>query len=205
MNKKFKFASAVLSASLLITPISGLVNNYDNTAKANYNYNNKSKIKKIETYSDMEIFDAFEKAYKNGELPHVTKEQYEKLKAKSYSRGYWGENKTIYFWDGAKDEYISGFAIDVLLTAGSGGVATVASKAPKLLALLNSMKKGYKYAATALISRIVSSNINTSDGIIAYYRPNGKYFVQTLPAGSNYSGKGGYWKTDYKLSHIRKQ
>lgn len=37
MNKKFKFASAVLSAGLLITPISGLVSNYDNVAKASYN------------------------------------------------------------------------------------------------------------------------------------------------------------------------
>lgn len=35
MDKKFKFASAIISAGLLITPISGLVNSYDNVAKAN--------------------------------------------------------------------------------------------------------------------------------------------------------------------------
>ncbi|MBU0279387.1 hypothetical protein [Gemella sp. zg-1178] len=34
MNKKFKFTSAILASSLLITPISALVSNYDNVAKA---------------------------------------------------------------------------------------------------------------------------------------------------------------------------
>lgn len=44
MNKKFKFASAVLSAGLLITPVSGLINNYDSVAKANnINLNELSK------------------------------------------------------------------------------------------------------------------------------------------------------------------
>ena len=60
MNKKFKFTSAILSAGLLITPISGLVSNYDNVAKAHnknqdelktlYNkleYKNKIKFKKL--------------------------------------------------------------------------------------------------------------------------------------------------------------
>ncbi|MBU0278771.1 MULTISPECIES: hypothetical protein [unclassified Gemella] len=39
MNKKIKIASAVISASLLVSPISVLINHYDNVAKAN-NYSN---------------------------------------------------------------------------------------------------------------------------------------------------------------------
>ncbi|WP_314085068.1 hypothetical protein [uncultured Gemella sp.] len=35
MNNKFKLSSAILSASLLITPVSGLTNNFNNVAKAN--------------------------------------------------------------------------------------------------------------------------------------------------------------------------
>lgn len=42
MNKKLKFISAFLAISLLITPISGLINNYDNVANAN-NYSNIKK------------------------------------------------------------------------------------------------------------------------------------------------------------------
>jgi hypothetical protein len=44
MSKKFKFASAVLSAGLLITPVSGLINNYDSVAKAEYNSNQKNQV-----------------------------------------------------------------------------------------------------------------------------------------------------------------
>lgn len=35
MNNKFKLPSAILSASLLVTPVSGLTNNFNNVAKAN--------------------------------------------------------------------------------------------------------------------------------------------------------------------------
>lgn len=34
MNKKLKLTTAILSAGLLVTPVSGLVNHYDNVAKA---------------------------------------------------------------------------------------------------------------------------------------------------------------------------
>lgn len=57
MNKKFKFTSAVLSAGLLITPVSGLVNQYDNVAKANnintninQNQEKNINIKKLDKY-----------------------------------------------------------------------------------------------------------------------------------------------------------
>ena len=35
MNNKFKLPSAILSASLLVTPVSGLTNNFNSVAKAN--------------------------------------------------------------------------------------------------------------------------------------------------------------------------
>lgn len=55
MDKKFKFASAIISAGLLITPISGLVNSYDNVAKAEQINIKESNIKKHINYIDSNI------------------------------------------------------------------------------------------------------------------------------------------------------
>lgn len=68
MNKKIKFASAILAAGLILTPISGVVNQYNNVAKAEDNqtpqeildYMNSEEYKKIE---QLEL----EKAKKMGE------------------------------------------------------------------------------------------------------------------------------------------
>lgn len=56
MNKKFKFTSAVLSAGLFITPVSGLVNHYDNVAKANEINKNIINISKIKLNKKDKIF-----------------------------------------------------------------------------------------------------------------------------------------------------
>ncbi|MBU0279383.1 hypothetical protein, partial [Gemella sp. zg-1178] len=55
MNKKVKIASAILASSLLITPISALVSNYDNVAKASET-NNKINIQKHIEYIDSQIY-----------------------------------------------------------------------------------------------------------------------------------------------------
>lgn len=201
MNKKFKLASIFLASSLIISPIVFTLEN--NNAQANYNTTNK-KIKSIETISDYEIFQVFEEAYNKGEL-NITKEQYQELKTKSFTRGYWGANKTVTFWDGARDEYISGFVIDIFLTVGSAGVGTLISRVPRLANIANSVTGGWKGFGYTLMGRILSSNLNLSNGIVAYYRPNGKHFVKYAPSGSNYSGNSGYWATTYQLSHIRSQ
>lgn len=61
MNTKFKITTAILSAGLLITPISSVVQNNNNTAKANYN--NKLTIegkklnnKELQNYKNSESY-----------------------------------------------------------------------------------------------------------------------------------------------------
>ncbi|MBU0279357.1 hypothetical protein [Gemella sp. zg-1178] len=56
MNKKLKFTSAILASSLLITPISALVSNYDNVAKAEGKENNQINIQKHIDYIDSQIY-----------------------------------------------------------------------------------------------------------------------------------------------------
>ncbi|MBU0278140.1 hypothetical protein, partial [Gemella sp. zg-1178] len=56
INKKVKIASAILASSLLITPISALVSNYDNVAKAEGKENNQINIQKHIEYIDSKIY-----------------------------------------------------------------------------------------------------------------------------------------------------
>ncbi|MBF0716223.1 hypothetical protein [Gemelliphila palaticanis] len=79
MNKKFKFASAVLSAGLLITPVSGLINNYDNVAKAEEINNNKisektkNKIKAdLKEYVSIQDIEKLIKKLENNETTEVS-------------------------------------------------------------------------------------------------------------------------------------
>ena len=52
MNTKFKITTAILSASLIITPLSGLVQNNNNIAKAEYK---KSNINELYSKRDLAI------------------------------------------------------------------------------------------------------------------------------------------------------
>ena len=199
MKKRQVFAG-ILTATVLMTPF-GEVINQNNIIQAG---KNRTPIKSVVTYSDRELFKAFEESYKKGEL-NITEAQYNEIRMKSYSRGYWGANKTVYFWDGAKDEYMSGFVVDVILTVGTIGIGKVIAKVPRLARIADSFKGGRYMFGSSLVGRMLSSNLDLSNGIIAYYRPAGRQFVKTPPAGSNYSGNSGYWTTSYTLSHIRGQ
>ena len=199
MKKRQVFAG-ILTATLLITPFGEIINQNNIVEAAK----NRTPIKSVVTYSNQELFKAFDEAYKKGEL-NITEAQYNEIRMKSYSRGYGGVNKTVYFWDGAKDEYMSGLVVDIFLTVGTVGIGTVIKYVPRLARIADSFSGGRYQFANVLLGKIISSNIDLSNGIIAYYRPAGQRFVQTPPAVSNYSGYGGYWTTAYTLSHIRGQ
>lgn len=61
MNKKFKLASAFLAASLIVTPVSSLINNFDNVAKANSYNKTIEETQDIFSESDLAYIDLLDK------------------------------------------------------------------------------------------------------------------------------------------------
>lgn len=204
MNKKFKFTSAILSAGLLITPISGLVSNYNNVAKAEYKEINKSGIKSIVTFSDYEVYLAIKEAKENNEI-YIDENKFKLLESKIKERGYWGENKIVEFWDGATDTYISGFYCETAITAGSFGIGTVISKIPKLASMANKFANGILGFSSSVIGNITQNYLNYDNGIIIYSVPSQSFIPIPPASGGNYNGQNGYWSTSLKIHHIRTQ
>lgn len=89
MMKKLKITSSILATSLIITPISSILNQNDNIAEAKYTNKktNKKIIQEIK-FSDYEAFQAAKKAYENGELK-ISKEKLNELESQLMLRGYW--------------------------------------------------------------------------------------------------------------------
>ncbi|MBU0279001.1 MULTISPECIES: hypothetical protein [unclassified Gemella] len=83
MSRKLKFASSVLASSLIITPISALVSNYDNVAKANElkTLNNYEPTEKEinEFAKELEFFFTKVVCYQNGKY-FINKEEAKKIK-----------------------------------------------------------------------------------------------------------------------------
>ena len=189
MNKKFKFTSAILTISLLITPISGLIN-FNNVAKANYKINNK-KIKKEITFSDYDFFKEFKKAYENKEI-NITEEQFKKIEANIQSRGYWGENKIVQFHDEAIDLYLSGVVMDIIKSGGVEVFSELAKRIPYIGEYIDS------WLAKTAINSILSKYVDTSNGVIIYFVT---YWGPIYFQGA-YTGRYGYIKY---YSHWRSQ
>ena len=67
MNKNLKVVSAVLSAGLLIAPVTSILQNNQNVAKAADLKRNKA-IKKVVTVKNSDVLNILKGKYQNGEL-----------------------------------------------------------------------------------------------------------------------------------------
>ena len=118
MNNKFKLTSAILTASLLVTPISGIIHQNNNVAKAEYNKINEKNSFEIEidlTKIDVEYELSKAKILLNSNL--ISQEEYNtilmilkpELFFNPYSRSYYPEQKIGYInnW-GVKHMYEKG-------------------------------------------------------------------------------------------------
>lgn len=187
MMKKLKITSSILATSLIITPISSILNQNDNIAEAKYTNKktNKKIIQEIK-FSDYEVFQAAKKAYENGELK-ISKEKLNEFESQLRLRGYWGENKIVQFWDGAIDVYISGA---VLTFASSLGVGTILKYIPKI--------SKYSGVLGALGGTLLGGLKAINNGVIIYFK---KQVVRGYYKGSP---TGGY-VTKYIYQHWRHQ
>lgn len=120
-SKKLKYTSAFLATSLLITPISGLITNYDNVAKAEIK--NNKKIKKVEYIKNSEVLNILEQKYQNNE---ISKEDYQIIKSELQLRwGPQGTTKVVIFWDGAFDLYLNSYLSYAIAASSITGAAAL--------------------------------------------------------------------------------
>lgn len=182
MKKHYKITSAVLTASLLITPITNVFLQNNNIVKANEVTNS---ISKVETFSDYDFFKEVEKLYNSGE---ISKEKFDKVKYLFYQKGWWGENKIVTFHDGAIDVYISGSVMSAIKELGSRGANALISAVPGIGPIISSSN----------IVGIALSMWNTDNGVILYFKKI------TEPGYFQGSPTGGY-VTKYIYQHYRSQ
>lgn len=187
MMKKLKITSSILATSLIITPISSILNQNNNIAEAKYTNKktNKKIIQEIK-FSDYEAFQAAKKAYENGELK-ISKEKLNELESQLMLRGYWGQNKIVQFSDGAIDVYISGFVLSVAGSYGVGKVLSYIPKISKFVGVLGALGGGLLGGLKAL-----------NNGVIIYFKK------RVVPGYYHGSPTGGY-VTKYIYHHWRHQ
>lgn len=172
MNKKVKFTSAVLSASLLITPISGLINNYDNIAKAEYiNIQNDKKVKEIIYIKDSEVLKILEEKYKNNE---ISKKDYQIIKSNLQLRwGPEGTTKVVIFWDGAFDLYLNSYlsyAVAAATITGASALITGLLAAAGITGGASAIPAG---GIATFIAFVAGAEL--SRGVIVYFKKISPY------------------------------
>lgn len=143
MNKKFKFASALLATSLALTPITNIIEN-------NLNVNNNiakaedKSIKEITYLSYEEVVTIIDEMYNN---KIIDLERKQELNSMLLYRGTYGWPYKVTFWDGAVDVHIPGWmvvsggviaATTIGALAGSVGLGAVASAGTSIASILNS-------------------------------------------------------------------
>ena len=183
MYKKIKVFSCLL---IILNPI--FISIVKDVSKVNVvkAEENNRKIKQVIKFSDNSVVKALKEAYNAGEI-NISEKEIESLQSEIDSRGYWGENKIVQFWDGAIDVYISGFVLTILSTYGA---AKIIKYIPALL--------GYSDVASALSGGLLGGMTAMSNGIVIYFT---RHWVPTVYQGLH---TGGYHYA-YKYSHWRSQ
>ncbi|MBU0278148.1 hypothetical protein [Gemella sp. zg-1178] len=195
MNKKVKIASAILASSLLITPISALVSNYDNVARAENSKQKKKEVVSRKFLSSEEHKKIVAKLYEDKLIDDNKKKEIESiLQDRSFGGWVWVEN----FSDGAKDVHIPGW----LIASGSvGGViavnealATVAASSSLVAKIMGtSSYRGLTWLANLAVGSFTWDAMK--NGIVLYY---------TNPQEKLICAFGNcYYDTVYTFSHMR--
>ncbi len=172
MNKKIKFASTVLATSLLLTPISGLVSQYYNVAKATeYTINSNKQIKQVDILSPEDTKFLIEKLYQKN---LIKPEKYKELKSMTEDRAFWGSVYVVTFWDNAKDVHIPGWLFSSLAVFSAIAVATViaevAATTPAVAAIMGTpTAKGLQWIGNIIVGGFVFDSLK--NGIVLYYKP----------------------------------
>lgn len=167
MNKKFKIASAILSAGLLTIPTTGLINQYNNIAKAE----EKTSITEV-TFTDSQFIEATKLAYQK---KLISKEVHDFIIAESQNRFSFlgkGINK-IKFYDNMQsyDILLSSGVCNTLMGLGAGGAGTAAGLIVALIpgvGLIGSSAVGI--VVGAIIGTLIAENVDCSKGIVAYFK-----------------------------------
>lgn len=177
MNKNFKVVSAVLSAGLLIAPVTSILQNNQNVAKAADLKRNKA-IKKVVTVKNSDVLNILKGKYQNGEL---SEKDYNIIKSEFDNRwGPSGETKFVFFWDGAFDLYLNSYYSYALASATVGGATVLLGS---LLAAAGISGGTSLFAATsvgAFIGMVAGTEL--SSGVIIYVKRDflGRYYPSQI-------------------------
>lgn len=168
MNKKLKLTTAILSAGLLVSPVSGVVYQNVNVAKAEYINTNINTI----TFTDQEFIEATKLAYKKN---LISKEVHDIIIAESQNKfSFLGKGvNTIKFYDNGKsyDILLSSGICSTLVGLGAGGAGAAAGAIIALIPGVGAFGAGaVGIIVGAIVGTIISENFDYSKGIVAYYK-----------------------------------
>lgn len=177
MNKNFKIVNAVLSAGLLIAPVSSILQNNQNVAKATDLKRNKA-IKKVVTVKNSDVLNILKGKYQNGEL---SEKDYNIIKSEFDNRwGASGETKIVIFWDGAFDLYLNSYYSYAIAGASIGGATVLLTS---LLAAAG-ITSGASLFAVGSVSAFIGlvAGAELSNGVIIYVKRDflGRYYPSQI-------------------------
>lgn len=177
MNKNLKVVSAVLSAGLLIAPVTSILQNNQNVAKAADLKRNKA-IKKVVTVKNSDVLNILKGKYQNGEL---SEKDYNIIKSEFDNRwGAAGQTKIVFFWDGAFDLYLNSYYSYAIADASIGGATVLLTS---LLAAAGVTDGASLFAVSsvgAFIGMVAGTEL--SNGVIVYFKraPLGQYYPSQI-------------------------
>lgn len=176
MNKNLKVVSAVLSAGLLIAPVTSILQNNQNVAKAADLKRNKA-IKKVVTVKNSDVLNILKGKYQNGEL---SEKDYNIIKSEFDNRwGAAGQTKIVFFWDGAFDLYLNSYYSYAIAGASIGGATVLLTS---LLAA--GVTDGASLFAVSSVGAFIGMVAGTelSNGVIVYFKraPLGQYYPSQI-------------------------
>lgn len=193
--KKLKITSSILATSLIITPISSILNQNDNIAKATNNTinakaNANKKIKKIDTLSTEETKKLIDKLYQE---KLIKPEKYKELQAMFQSRSFWGKVYVVTFWDNAKDIHIPGWLFSSMAAFTLASLTKVLVQVTIAYPAAAAIMRGPYATSMRTLGGIAIANFTWNamkNGLVLYYKP---VYYKNRP----YTHKFSHMRIDY--------
>lgn len=177
MNKNFKVVSAVLSAGLLIAPVTSILQNNQNVAKAADLKRNKA-IKKVVTVKNSDVLNILKGKYQNGEL---SEKDYNIIKSEFDNRwGPSGQTKVVFFSDGAFDLYLNSYYSYALAGASIGGATVLLTSLLAAAGITGGASLFAVGSVSAFIGLVAGAEL--SNGVIIYVKRDflGRYYPSQI-------------------------
>ena len=193
--KKLKITSSILATSLIITPISSILNQNDNIVKATNNTinakaNANKKIKKIDTLSTEETKKLIDKLYQE---KLIKPEKYKELQAMFQSRSFWGKVYVVTFWDNAKDIHIPGWLFSSMAAFTLASLTKVLVQVTIAYPAAAAIMRGPYATSMRTLGGIAIANFTWNamkNGLVLYYKP---VYYKNRP----YTHKFSHMRIDY--------